>query len=118
MVVDEKHEDTRGAKTQSLYRDVNERVTNVNAGFNPVLPHGERFCECADITCDRRIAISPEDHESIRASGNRFAVAPDHVYADIADVVGRRDGYWIVEKRDAAALAAKFDPRARVQSSS
>jgi hypothetical protein len=115
VVVNAEDEDVRGAKTQSLYRDVNERIRDVNASFNVVLPQGAWFCECADAACEKRIVLTPEDYESIRASGVRFAVAPDHVYLNIENVVERGDGYWIVEMYGAAgALAAKFDPRVRL----
>ena len=114
-VVQEENEDIRGAKTQSLYRDVNERVRSLNSNFSVVLPFGEWFCECAATACDERIVLSPEEYERVRASGIRFIVAPGHVYPNIEDVTDRKDEYWIVEKYGLAGeLAKKFNPRARV----
>jgi hypothetical protein len=115
MLVQEENEDVQGAKTQSLYREVNERVKSVNESFSIDLPLGEWLCECADPACDERIEMSPAAYEEIRASSVRFVVAPEHVYPNIERVVDRTDRYWVVEKHgDAGALAAKFDPRSRV----
>ena len=73
MVVDEENEDVRGAKTQSLYRDVNERVKDVNAHFNAAVPLGEWLCECADTACDPRRVMTPDDSRTSAraASGSR-----------------------------------------------
>jgi hypothetical protein len=115
------HEDTRGvrgARNQSLFRDINERVKDLNDGFSIALPHGEWLCECADLACDEHITLSMEQYERIRASGTRFAVAPEHVYPDIERVVERTGGYWVVEKYgEAGEAAAQADPRERARSS-
>ena len=112
MVVQEENEDIRGAKTQSLYREVNERVKSISEGFNSILPVSDWFCECADTACDERIELTPAKYEEVRAIGIRFVVAPGHVYPNIERTVEKADGYWVVEKHgDAGELAAKFDPR-------
>jgi hypothetical protein len=116
LSLDEKESiDVRGAKNQSLFRDVNERVKDVNDVFSVVTPVGDWVCECADTACSERILLTLEQYEAIRASGTHFAVAPEHVYPEIELVVERTDGYWVVEKEGhAAELAEKFDPRAGV----
>ena len=114
MVLQEESEDIRGAKNQSLYREVNERVKSVHERFSTDLPLGDWLCECADTTCDQRIQMTPGAYEQIRASSIRFVVAPGHVYPNIERVVERTESYWVVEKHgDAGELAAKFDPRSR-----
>ncbi len=105
----------RGARTQSLFRDVNEQVREVNHAFTEFLPLGEWVCECADDACTERLQVSPADYERVRSHPARFVVAPNerHVYGDIEDVVERTDDYWVVEKRGAAAkVATMVDPRA------
>jgi hypothetical protein len=104
----------RGARTQSLFRDVNERVREINHAFSDALPLGDWICECADDTCTERVLVSAEQYEVVRANPTRFVVrAGDaHVVPAIEDVVERNERFWIVEKRGLAAeLAARMDPR-------
>ncbi len=105
----------RGARTQSLFRDVNEQVNEINHAFTEFLPLGEWVCECADDACTERLQVSPGDYERVRADPTRFVVSPSerHVDDDIEDVVERTDDYWVVAKRGAAAkVATMVDPRA------
>lgn len=105
----------QAARTQSLFRDVNERVREINEAFNLVLPLGDWICECASHGCTDRVALSIEDYEALRANPRRFLVLPDdgHVVPEVEEVVERRERYWVVEKvGEAGELATKVDPRA------
>jgi hypothetical protein len=105
----------RAARNQSLFREINERIEDLNEGFGLVLPVGEWICECADDACTERIEMTTDEYEAIRKDGSWFFVAPakEHVWPDVELVVGRHDRYWIVEKVDGAgALAKAADPRA------
>ena len=111
--IDQERE-ARGARTQSLFRDVNERVKSINEAFSVAIRHGDWVCECADDGCVERLALSTAEYESVRANGRRFAVAAGdvHIFADIEDVVERTERYWVVEKTGRAGdLAASVDPR-------
>jgi hypothetical protein len=104
----------RGARTQSLFRDVNERVREANDVFADVLLLGEWMCECADDECKARVEVSTAEYESVRASPIKFIVAPNdsHVFSEIEHVTKRTSRYWVVEKDgEAAELAARIDPR-------
>ena len=106
--------EARAARTQSLFRDVNERVREVNEAFGEYIPHGDWLCECADDACSERIALTHSEYEAVRADGSRFAVAPSeaHVFPEVEDVTKQTDRYWIVEKRGIAGeLTKKIDPR-------
>jgi hypothetical protein len=103
-----------GARTQSLFRDVNERVRQINEVFSAALPVGDWVCECANGGCTERVALPVADYERIRADGARFFVLPAEVHVDheIEDVIERNEGFWIVEKTgQAAELATLVDPR-------
>jgi hypothetical protein len=103
-----------GGRTQALFRDVNERVREINDAFSGLVPLGEWICECADQSCAQRIALTPEEYEAVRSKPTWFAVAPGdaHVFDAIEEVVARNDRYWIVEKEGMAAeLVSKVDPR-------
>ena len=103
-----------GARTQSLFRDVNERVCEINATFADYVPLGDWICECAENACVERIALTTEEYEQIRADATTFAVAPrvEHVFEQIEAVVRRTDRYWVVQKSGPAGeLVKRVDPR-------
>jgi hypothetical protein len=104
----------RGARSQGLFRNVNERVEEINRVFSAAVPLADWICECAADECTERIEMTTDEYEAIRADGRRFAVAPSdaHVVPDIEKVVERYERYWVVEKTgDAGELAAQVDPR-------
>jgi hypothetical protein len=104
----------RGARTQSLVRDLNERVREINDVFSDVLPLAGWMCECADDECTTRVEVSPAEYEAVRAVPTWFLVAPEdnHVFSEIEHVTNQTDRYWVVEKDgDAAELAARADHR-------
>lgn len=107
-------EEARAAENQSLFRDVNERVREVNAHFNVLLEINEWLCECVSSECIQRIKMTPQEYEAVRSDGTRFAVAPgqDHVVPEVERVVSKNEHYWIVEKiGHGGEIAARYDPR-------
>ena len=109
------HREAEGARTQSLYRQVNERVRELNDAFSFIVPLGDWACECADPACSERIKLTQAEYEEIRFDPRRFAVAPGehHYVPDIENLVEENERYWVVEKYGIAGdLAAKVDPRA------
>ena|SRR2546423_2755624 len=104
----------RAASNQTLFREVNERVKELNDGFTLVTPLGEWICECANDTCTERVEMSATEYEEIRSDGVRFFVAPSegHVWPDVEVVTARNARYWVVEKVGRAGELAKgSDPR-------
>jgi hypothetical protein len=104
----------RAARNQSLFREINERVKQLNDGFSMVLPVGEWICECADDTCVERIELSAQAYEVVRADGTHFIVAPGdaHVFPEVERITERSELYWVVEKFGRAGEAAdRLNPR-------
>jgi hypothetical protein len=104
----------RAAKNQSLFRDVNERVADLNEAFGSIRPIGEFVCECADQTCVEQIGLTIDEYEALRERAERFAVAPsdEHVFPHVENVVEKSDRYWVVEKfGEAGAVAKSTNPR-------
>lgn len=94
-------------------REINEQIQQSHAGA----PMGEQvriLCECGWLECDRVIAITISEYETVRADPRQFAVVSDHVIPDIEDVVAQTDRYAVVAKREGtpAAVAIQEDPRA------
>ena len=105
---------SRAARNQSFFRQINERVNQLNEAFSLVLPLGEWVCECADQSCITRIELSAQDYETVRQNAAHFVVAPgdEHVWPDVENVTERNERYWVVEKLgEAARVAGELDPR-------
>jgi hypothetical protein len=106
--------EARAATNQTLFREVNERVKELNEGFSLVLPLGDWVCECANDTCIERVVMSANEYEAVRGDGAHFFIAPstEHVWPDVERVTGRTDRYWIVEMiGHSGELARRADPR-------
>jgi hypothetical protein len=89
-------EDLRVARTESLFRDVNERIAESAGRFGS--DDAAFVCECDDASCTDRIATSIEAYEEARADGAQFIVADDHVNDEVERVVERNDDFTLVEK--------------------
>jgi len=114
MAFASEHREERAAMNQLLFRDVNERVKDVDSSFTVLIPVGAWICECANDSCSERIEMSATEYEQIRRDGARFFVSPsgEHVWPDVERVTERNDRYWTVEKTgEARELARKGDPR-------
>lgn len=101
----------KAARNQSLFREVNERVQQLQRGWTP-LSEIDFVCECADEACMAPISMPVSEYEEIRKHAERFFVRPRHIYPEVEVVVAKSDRYWTVEKvADAAPIAAALDPR-------
>jgi hypothetical protein len=89
-------EDLRSARTESLFRDVNERIAESADRFGS--EDAAFVCECDDASCTDRIATTLEAYEEARTHGAQFIVADDHVNDDVERVVERTDDFTLVEK--------------------
>lgn len=98
---------------EALFREVNERLVDVNETFSGVSGVLEIVCECGDISCSEQLTIPQQDYEHLRSDPTWFAVVPGHEVARAELIIISRDGYDIVQKREgaAAAEAKATDPR-------
>jgi hypothetical protein len=104
----------RAARNQALFRDINERLAELDEHATDATAPGTWSCECADVTCLEQIELTVAEYERLRSEPRRFAVAADerHVLPEVEVVIERTDRYWVVEKTgDAGAEAASLDPR-------
>jgi hypothetical protein len=103
-------EELRIAKTESRFRDVNERIAD--SADDVGLTQANLVCECADPDCGHRIEASLDDYERARSDGALFVVAPEHHVPEHEEVVESRPGYRIVQKlRAVGAAAHRLNPR-------
>ena len=99
------------AKTESLFRDVNERIATAAGQFGS--DDAEFVCECADPTCVHRVEVPLEVYEEVRAEPTTFILANGHEEGSIEKIVEKRRRFQIVEKvnRKVVAVVKKLDPR-------
>lgn len=90
----------RAAKNQSLFRDVNKRVDDIDKTHDLWVTLSDWFCECPTHKCTTRIALTPQQYEAVRANPTHFIVAPnrEHLVPDVERVIDRRERYWVVTK--------------------
>ena len=82
---------------QSLCRDVNERIRELQTSWMP-LSEIDFVCECVDESCSLPITASREEYEAVRTSPERFLVLPEHLSPGSEVVVERTERFWVVEK--------------------
>jgi len=101
----------RIARNEILFRQVNERILQIEGGWrvDPV----DFMCECGDVNCTRVVQLAVDDYEGLRADPTHFAVLPGHELPEIELVVERYPHYVVVEKTGTLREQAReADPRA------
>ena len=100
-----------GARTQSLFREVNERIEQVGERR---VGAGEVLCECANEKCAKPIPLTFDEYEAVRRLPTHFIIAPGHELPEIECLVGENERYVVVEKfGEAGKAAVRLDPRRR-----
>jgi hypothetical protein len=93
---------------EAVFREVNERLTDLNRAFTAVTETMDLVCECADTTCTAHVSMPPDAYEALRSNATYFVVATGHASDDAAErIVAREPGYDVVEKLDEAADVAE-----------
>jgi len=106
-----KHED-KIARTESLFRDVNERIAETAERFDS--DDAAFVCECSDQECTERVDATLSEYEQVRTDGTHFLMRPGHEDERVERVVDKRGRRLaIVEKFQAAIARAvrRSDPR-------
>jgi hypothetical protein len=110
--------ESRLAKNEALFREVNERVAEMTDQFGPDPRSRELvtglICECSDPGCLERIGpLTISQYEAVRRDPRRFIIAANHQAADVERVMEENADYWIVEKHEGipADVARERDPR-------
>ena len=103
-------EAARAARTESAFREVNERIEEISTGFATAADPVAVVCECARVECVRPLELSSAEYDVVREHPSRFIVAPYHVDERVERVVRMGEGYVVVEKF-AEDVARARDPR-------
>ena len=100
------------ARTEALFRDVNERIAESAQRF--AADSTQFVCECSDANCTHRLQVTLAEYEEVRADGATFMLAPGHEHADIERVVDEGPRFNVVEKVQATVreTVRRLNPRA------
>ena len=98
---------------EAMFREVNERLEELNRTFADFTDRLQVVCECADMACAEMIDVPAADYERIRSDPTLFIVVPGHAITDVEDVVEVLPNFEVVRKREGepARVARATDPR-------
>jgi transcription initiation factor TFIID subunit TAF12 len=104
-------DDQRKARTEALFRDVNERIAESAERFDA--SSTEFVCECADPSCVHRVEATLDEYEDVRSDGATFLLAPGHADDSIETLVADRGRFHVVEKiqESVRATVRRLNPR-------
>ena len=100
----------RAAKNEGLFREVNERILELEERFGEREPEESRIgfvCECSRAHCTSRIELTTDEYRAVRRDPTRFVVVPGHVDPDYEQVVAETELYVVVEKFGLAGSIAE-----------
>jgi hypothetical protein len=98
---------------EAMFREVNERVEEVNEAFGSITGQFEIFCECGDMSCAERITVPTSDYERVRSNSNQFLLKVGHEDPAVERMIENHDTFVIVEKEgvEVEEVAEQTDPR-------
>jgi len=98
---------------EAMFREVNERVEEVNQAFGSITGEFDIFCECGDVDCAERITVPTSEYERVRSDSKQFLLKVGHEDPLVERVIENRDSYVIVEKEgvEVERVAEETDPR-------
>ena len=98
---------------EAMFREVNERVEDMNQTFASVTGTFDIFCECGDLSCTERITVPMDVYERVRGESTHFLLRAGHEDPTVEDVIETFEVYVIVEKAavEAERVAEETDPR-------
>jgi hypothetical protein len=91
-----KETDVKNARTEALFRGVNERIAEIAERFGTA--EAAFVCECGDPQCTDRVRATLDEYEEVRADGAQFLIVEEHVDPEIERVSKRTRRFALVEK--------------------
>jgi hypothetical protein len=105
-------EEVRIARTEALFRNVNERIAESAARF--LVDNTEFVCECSDQSCTERVEATLDEYEDVRSEPTHFLLRPGHEDTRVERVVERRGTrHAVVQKFNDLIVQSvrRLDPR-------
>lgn len=104
------------ARSQALFREVNERIEKIAEDFGSD-GQNRLICECGNPDCTQQIELTAAEYERVRAHASRFVVALNHENPEMESIVEQNDRFAVVETFAGASsrIARETDPRSQHQ---
>jgi hypothetical protein len=99
----------RAAKNERLFREVNERILELQEDFGRTYETADFICECSHLACTEHIRLTLAEYGSVRAEPAQFVVTPGHVDLNYERVIRATERYAVVEKFGVAGRMAADD---------
>lgn len=105
------------AKNEALFREVNERVKEIERSHNmPTADRWDFLCECGNATCMERVPLTVAQYERVRSDPAQFDVVPGHEVPDVEVVVRATDEYAVIRKtRGEERIAPRDRPESGIE---
>ncbi|MBV8561918.1 MAG: hypothetical protein JOZ56_02395 [Actinobacteria bacterium] len=99
--------------SETLFREVNERIDELQRGFGSGSATIQVVCECGNPACTDQIDVGVPLYERVRSDGTLFIVRPGHEDPSVEDVVEPAEEWNVVRKHPGlpADVAEATDPR-------
>ena len=107
----------RAARNEALFREINERLAQLNDALDEHSPLGTWMCECQDTDCHEPVEMTLAEYRGVREQSDRFVIVANaaHFYPEVERVVEETDRFWVVEKTGVAGeVAAELDAGSKV----
>jgi hypothetical protein len=103
----------RIGQNEALFREINERIEDMNAAFGAITETMNVVCECGDSSCTLQIEIALPLYERVRTEPTHFIVVPGHEIPDVEEIVEEHAAFFVIRKLPGgpAELARETDPR-------
>jgi hypothetical protein len=82
------------AKTQLLFREVNQRIAEITADQGEAV--SEFLCECGRPDCNSVVVLSLAKYQDLRARGDLFVSATGHCVEGVDRLVESRDEFDVL----------------------
>jgi hypothetical protein len=98
---------------EAMFREVNERVEDINRTFGSLTGTFEIICECGSATCTERITVPVPDYERVRSNPLHFLLHVGHEDPLVERMIENHETFIIVEKEgtEVEEVAEATDPR-------
>jgi anti-sigma B factor antagonist len=102
------------ARSQALFREVNERIEQIAEDFGSD-GQNQLICECGNPDCTQRIELTADEYEHLRAHASRFVVALNHENPETESIVEQNERFAVVETYagETSRIARETDPRSQ-----
>jgi hypothetical protein len=104
----------RMTQNEALFREVNERITDLAEQQGSDDHVYEYMCECANADCTFHVPLKQAEYEAVRRDPKRFFVLPGHFTPEVESLSEENESYWVVTKTGSAGeYVEALDPRSR-----